>query len=662
MNLYRVVGLQELGSIYDSNMKAFPVGLSQQPIFYPVLQIEYARQLASDWNVKSGEFAGYVTQFKVDDQYIGKFEEHAVGNSAYRELWIPAEELDAFNKHILGSIKTVEAYFGDGFQGFIPEKFGLQGKNAIEQFTYLANTYVYKRMDFYLEIRRNHKSVYLNYPFWQKYGFKNPGLKEKILKAIKEAWLTSFPQFPLVPDPIPEETIPLQDPDFSYESEPEEEENEQSAQANVQLWESSAREDSPRVQKPNVPSVPKQPKVEKEHAKPAALQPWENSARVNIRHIEQSDPDSLVDAEVQDSDPEPERSTASSPLLEIERHYPKPVQQPLSHFSQGVQLGLSGNDQEAVIALSRAVEEDHGNVAAYTSLGVAFHRLGEDDRALSCYETAIKLNSRYAEAHYFRANILYSQGNVRDAIAGYTIAMGLEPELIGSHQGDSPQDRLTDYTSMPSEIYWINKAAQRILVLNKLLEGNPRKADLFKERAAEYYRLWNYEQAVADYNSSLVLQPEDASAFHLRGVAYEQLGQYERAAKDYEQAISINPQLPDMYINRGIEHANNGNFRQAIASLTEGVRLAPGNPDIYFNRGMSYFQGGDLESAIDDYSRVIQISPRDEEAYYWRGISNEQVGRFDDAIADYKRFLELSQNPPAREEVQQRLRQWQIPE
>ena len=46
MILYRSVSLQELELIYDGGMKAFPASLPQQPIFYPVLQLEYARQIA----------------------------------------------------------------------------------------------------------------------------------------------------------------------------------------------------------------------------------------------------------------------------------------------------------------------------------------------------------------------------------------------------------------------------------------------------------------------------------------------------------------------------------------------------------------------------------------------------------------------------------------
>src|SRR5262245_45936407 len=127
MILYRPVGLQELELIYGSGMKAFPARLPQQPIFYPVLQLEYARQVASDWNVSSGQSGGvgYVTEFKVEDDYIGQFETHTVGGSQHQELWIPADEVEEFNKHIVGHIKVVEAHFGEAFQGFVPEAFAL---------------------------------------------------------------------------------------------------------------------------------------------------------------------------------------------------------------------------------------------------------------------------------------------------------------------------------------------------------------------------------------------------------------------------------------------------------------------------------------------------------------------------------------------------------
>jgi hypothetical protein len=120
MILYRPVGLKEMELIYDSKCAAFPPRLSHQPIFYPVLNFEYAQQIAHDWNTKNPEFAGYVTKFEVNQKYAEKFEPQIVGGSIHRELWIPAEELDAFNENILGKIEIEAAYFGKGSKAIFP--------------------------------------------------------------------------------------------------------------------------------------------------------------------------------------------------------------------------------------------------------------------------------------------------------------------------------------------------------------------------------------------------------------------------------------------------------------------------------------------------------------------------------------------------------------
>jgi hypothetical protein len=113
MLLFRPVGPKELELIAASGYTAFPPRLPEQPIFYPVLNFEYAAQIARDWNATTPpDYAGFVTRFAVDDAYAARFEVHVVGAAIHAELWVPAGELAEFNRHIQGIIEVVAEYRG----------------------------------------------------------------------------------------------------------------------------------------------------------------------------------------------------------------------------------------------------------------------------------------------------------------------------------------------------------------------------------------------------------------------------------------------------------------------------------------------------------------------------------------------------------------------
>jgi hypothetical protein len=109
--LYRPVGEKELHLIRASGFREFPPRLPDQPIFYPVLNEQYATQIARDWNAKhNAERTGYVTRFRVRSAFLERYEPQTVGGSIHRELWIPAEELPLFNRNIVGLIEVIAKF------------------------------------------------------------------------------------------------------------------------------------------------------------------------------------------------------------------------------------------------------------------------------------------------------------------------------------------------------------------------------------------------------------------------------------------------------------------------------------------------------------------------------------------------------------------------
>jgi hypothetical protein len=107
--MYRPTGQSELKLVADSGYKKWPPRLPDQPIFYPVTNEEYAKQIAMKWNVKSSG-VGYVTKFKVKKAFADKYELHKVGGAEHTEWWIPADDLEKLNENIVGLIEVIGEY------------------------------------------------------------------------------------------------------------------------------------------------------------------------------------------------------------------------------------------------------------------------------------------------------------------------------------------------------------------------------------------------------------------------------------------------------------------------------------------------------------------------------------------------------------------------
>jgi hypothetical protein len=105
--LYRPCNQAEWDLVVESGYRRWPPRLPMQPIFYPVTNPGYAWEIHR-WNMR--EYGnGYVTQFAVEKVFMDRYEIQTVGAANHTEWWIPAEDLEAMNDHIVGLIELVPA-------------------------------------------------------------------------------------------------------------------------------------------------------------------------------------------------------------------------------------------------------------------------------------------------------------------------------------------------------------------------------------------------------------------------------------------------------------------------------------------------------------------------------------------------------------------------
>ncbi|WP_436842711.1 hypothetical protein [Streptomyces flaveolus] len=54
--------------------------------------------------------AGFVTRFEVESGFLSRYPIRQAGGQTIRELWVPAQELDDFNAHIVGEIQVIPEF------------------------------------------------------------------------------------------------------------------------------------------------------------------------------------------------------------------------------------------------------------------------------------------------------------------------------------------------------------------------------------------------------------------------------------------------------------------------------------------------------------------------------------------------------------------------
>lgn len=102
------------------------------------------------------------------------------------------------------------------------------------------------------------------------------------------------------------------------------------------------------------------------------------------------------------------------------------------------------------------------------------------------------------------------------------------------------------------KFYYNGDLNSAINLCTRAIELNYSNGAAYSIRGAIYYRLKNYNGALADYNKAIELKPNDYKNFYNRGLAYVKLNDFGRAAEDFGNALRLNPNDEDSRYNRDL--------------------------------------------------------------------------------------------------------------
>ena len=161
-------------------------------------------------------------------------------------------------------------------------------------------------------------------------------------------------------------------------------------------------------------------------------------------------------------------------------------------------------------------------------------------------------------------------------------------------------------------------------------------------RGASLTFLGRNEEAIASYDRALQIKTDYYPVWYSRGVVLGNLGRYEEAIDSYDRALQINPDKDEAWHMRGVVLGSLGRYEETIASFDRALQIKPDFHEAWNNRGNPLVNLGRNEEAIISYDEALQLNPELHEAWYNRGDVLSELGRHEEAIASYDRALQIN--------------------
>jgi len=231
---------------------------------------------------------------------------------------------------------------------------------------------------------------------------------------------------------------------------------------------------------------------------------------------------------------------------------------------KAVSLIELGKFQDAVVCLDEVLctnQEPELSWIAYSSRGSAFAATDRIEKALSDYESAIRLFPDRPLSYNSRANLYNNIGELQKALSDYDKVISLDDKYVIG----------------------------------------------FYNRGICYRRLEQFEKALADFSRAIELGHYES--YTNRGTTFQNLGRYDEAISDFNMALGFNPRNSIALMNIGAICEERGQEKEAAEYYTRAIQITPSYLIPYFKRAYLFAKEGKYMAAIEDYEKALSIDP-----------------------------------------------------
>ncbi|MDX1971365.1 MAG: tetratricopeptide repeat protein [Candidatus Sumerlaeia bacterium] len=333
----------------------------------------------------------------------------------------------------------------------------------------------------------------------------------------------------------------------------------------------------------------------------------------------------------------------------------------------------AGMNEEARLALQRAVEKNPGSAEAWYWLGVVEKRLGNFGPAESALTRVVEVSASFTPAELEalpphrtlneRAFCRVQLGNLAGAYEDWTSAIQVAPEKGFLYANALKAALMLQKPTEAESLFRQSLTAK---------EFDDRAALMWTDHLVKNKQL---KQAFTAYAQAIAAAPNSAKLRFYHGATLKEAGRREEALAEYQKAVTLARAAGDQSTLNTAEKAifalqdpeqleklvelerllqrddlqapkQQTKLREAITTMDAVLERYPDFWEPRLMRGVAHRRLGNLELADADFARVLEVAPEQPNALLNRGLVAQEIGQFPTALEFARKALDTAPNDP----------------
>ncbi len=263
----------------------------------------------------------------------------------------------------------------------------------------------------------------------------------------------------------------------------------------------------------------------------------------------------------------------------------------------------------------------------WNALGNAYFAMGEYDKALECYDTALEINPENEEVWNNRGFTLFTNGRIEDAISHYKKAIELNSNYRQAWYNLAYAYHAAGKLNDAVRCYWM------------ALKLDPMDEVTWNNMGNALYNLKRYMVSIPYFMKAVTINPEYEIAWNNIGNALDRMHMHQYSIPFHDKALALNKKFDYAWHAKGHALCALGKYEESLEYLDRALELNADYGETWYWRGKALYHLSDYEDAIDSLRKAVDLEPELFEAWELMGDIYSKLGYETEAYRCYNEAL-----------------------